>query len=395
MAPTGTPLIYIANIRLPSERAHVLQIVKTCEALSRQKLAVELWYPRRRRQALPKDPWKFYGVRDPFSLCEIACPDIYITRRFAALYALLFRLHSVLFARAAKRELERRGSEEGLVYTRDLFVATALARAARPFVYELHTLLTSGRGRAWTRYVLPRASGVVTINRLLASDAEELGVSRQRILVAPDGVEASATSEHVSKSEARAELGLGSKALVAAYTGQFFDWKGVDTVVRAAGITNDWTFVLVGGADGDIARLRRAASELPKERVRIEGFQEPTRIPTYLAAADVLLVPNLAGSRISERDTSPLKAFEYMAAGRPIVASDLPSLREIFSDEETAILVPPGDERALVAALDRLAREPGLGERLANAAQKRAKWFSWDQRAGKIAGFLRRLREQA
>jgi glycosyltransferase involved in cell wall biosynthesis len=84
---------------------------------------------------------------------------------------------------------------------------------------------------------------------------------------------------------------------------------------------------------------------------------------------------------MTERHTSPLKAFEAMAAGRPLVASDLPSSREILRDGENALLVPPGDAPALAAALGRLLDDPLLARRLAEAAWREAAAYSWGERA--------------
>ena len=84
---------------------------------------------------------------------------------------------------------------------------------------------------------------------------------------------------------------------------------------------------------------------------------------------------------MTERHTSPLKIFEAMAAGRPIVASDLPSSREVLRDGENALLVPPGDASALAATLRRVLSDPRLARRLAGAAWDEAPQYSWDARA--------------
>jgi glycosyltransferase involved in cell wall biosynthesis len=83
--------------------------------------------------------------------------------------------------------------------------------------------------------------------------------------------------------------------------------------------------------------------------------------------------------------TSPLKLFEYMASGRPIVASDLPVLREILSDGENALLCPPDSVEAFTAAIRRLRDEPGLGARLAEQAWRDVQTYSWDERARRVS----------
>src|SRR6185295_19644270 len=95
-------------------------------------------------------------------------------------------------------------------------------------------------------------------------------------------------------------------------------------------------FAIAGGMEQDVRRLRARAGGLAN--VRIDGFQPPTRVPLYLAAADLAVVSNRAKPAISARHTSPLKLLEAMAVGVPLVASDLPSLRELLEDERDAVL---------------------------------------------------------
>jgi glycosyltransferase involved in cell wall biosynthesis len=117
--------------------------------------------------------------------------------------------------------------------------------------------------------------------------------------------------------------------------------------------------------------------------VTFTGLVEPARVPELLARADVLVLPNPA-SAISTRYTSPLKLFEYMAAGRPIVSSDLPSIREILRDNVNALLVAPGDPMALASAIDRLLRDPALAARLARTALDEVPSYSWPRRAERL-----------
>ena len=113
------------------------------------------------------------------------------------------------------------------------------------------------------------------------------------------------------------------------------------------------------------------------------GIVEPSRVRELLQQADILVLPNPA-SAISTRFTSPLKLFEYMSAGRAIVASDLPSIREVLHHEIDALLVAPGNPEAFAGAIERLVAQPGLAARLARAAFDAAPEFSWDRRAERL-----------
>ncbi len=113
------------------------------------------------------------------------------------------------------------------------------------------------------------------------------------------------------------------------------------------------------------------------------GHLPPSDIPARLAEADILVLPNPA-SAISTHATSPLKLFEYMAAGKAIVASNLPAIREILTHDVNAVLVTPGDADALAAGICRLADDGALRETLGGAARAAVAEYSWDRRAARL-----------
>jgi glycosyltransferase involved in cell wall biosynthesis len=148
--------------------------------------------------------------------------------------------------------------------------------------------------------------------------------------------------------------------------------------------------LIVGGhsAEPDLARTKSVADRLGiAARVTFTGLVEPARVAELLMQADVLALPNPA-SAISTRYTSPLKLFEYMATGRPIVSSDLPSIREVLRDGVNALLVPPGDPVALAAAIERLFNDHILATRLGRAALDEVPNYSWDRRAERLDALM-------
>ena len=125
------------------------------------------------------------------------------------------------------------------------------------------------------------------------------------------------------------QLGLDPERPTVVYTGGLLEWKGVDLLVDAARELDPATQVVIaGGMEADVERLRARAHG--QDNVRVDGFQPPSRVPLYMAAGDVGVVPNRSRPAISARYTSPLKVYESMAAGLPLVVSDLPSLRAIL-----------------------------------------------------------------
>ena len=133
------------------------------------------------------------------------------------------------------------------------------------------------------------------------------------------------------------------------YAGQLYPWKGVDVLVRAMAVVPDARLVILGGLRGEADERRIAAlveSQGLVSRTEMPGTVPPAQVADELRRAAVVVAPFLH-TAMSERHTSPLKAFEAMAAGRPLVASDLPASREFLRHEQNALLVPAGDAPAL------------------------------------------------
>jgi glycosyltransferase involved in cell wall biosynthesis len=123
------------------------------------------------------------------------------------------------------------------------------------------------------------------------------------------------------------------------------------------------------------------------------GHVGPANVAAHLVRASVLVLPNVP-SAISERYTSPLKLFEYLWLNRPIIASDLTSIREVLSPT-SALFVPAGDGRALALAMQRLAVEPDLAASLGRAARTLAPTFTWARRAERLERALSAARAAA
>jgi glycosyltransferase involved in cell wall biosynthesis len=180
---------------------------------------------------------------------------------------------------------------------------------------------------------------------------------------------------------------------VAAYAGHLYAWKGVDLLLEALALLPGVKGLIVGGHDAepDLERVKQLAGRLGMiDRVTFTGLVEPSQVAGYLAQASVLVLPNPA-SAISTSFTSPLKLFEYMAAGRAIVASNLPSIREVLKDDETAVLVEPGSAPAFAEAIRALTTDRARADRLARAAFAEAANYTWQRRAERLEALFREV----
>lgn len=251
--------------------------------------------------------------------------------------------------------------------------------------YEMHELTFAHRW--WFRFLLRRLDGMVVLTSLAKEEFAQLGFIYDRILVAPDAVDLARFEKPPVQKEARDTLAIPSKRKVAIYAGTIEGWKGVNTLYAAAQQLPDVLFVIVGGRGlEDFVREHPAS-----ENVRYEGQVPNEKIPLYFAAADVLILPNTDKHESSRVATSPMKLFEYMASGTPIVSSDLPSLRDVLNDGN-ARLVSPDNPEALASGIRKLLENPKTASALARQAREDVQPHTWDRRAGSILQFIMQMR---
>ncbi|MGI8424684.1 MAG: glycosyltransferase [Chloroflexota bacterium] len=391
--------VYLANVRVPSEKAHVYQIFQMLDALSDVGIDVTLVHPRRDNidEMAGSGPAVMYGLRrapqlrempvvDPIKLVTIDVPPL----NRAPLPQLAFAVQSASFALSAIGAV--RQLRPSVVYSRDWTALAAAVMTGVPCVWEAHDLPEGRVARAALRRLLPRLCGIVAITEGLRHELVTMHVSPERVLAASDAVDLARFASDPGKSMARAQLGLAVGRRYVVYTGHLYAWKGAHTLVQASRrLPPDSDVMIVGGTPADLTAFRRYVEVERLDRVRVVGHVPPGEVPTWLAAADVLVLPNTASEAISTRYTSPLKLFEYMAAGRPIVASDLPSLREVLRHDENGWLVPSDQAERLAAGITTVLGDPTLSERLANQAKQDVRGRTWTARAEQIVRFVERV----
>jgi glycosyltransferase involved in cell wall biosynthesis len=385
-------LVYIANARIPSEKANTYQTLKMCEAFADQGIEVELVYPRLHNtpEMLQVDSiWDYYGLRNTFRFKRVfSFDDLHwhaVRISGCEYFWLLAMLQNWSFAVSAVLYLWRCHADA--YYFRDLFSAMLFAlvrpRTGKRVFFEAHNFPSTGLGQRLRLWLYHRIGGVVVITEKLKTYMPP-ALSRNRIIVARDGVDLGLFENLPVREVARGNLELPLNRAIVTYTGHLYPWKGVYTLADAARLAPDILFVVVGGTTQDGKRFRDHVRASGVRNVRVVGHVPPTEVPLYLSAEDVLVLPNSAREVISREYTSPLKLFEYMASSTPIVASDLPSLREVLQDGENALLVEPDDPEALVGGLRRILQEDDLGSRLAAQARQDAAAYTWKQRASKV-----------
>ncbi|WP_323096032.1 glycosyltransferase family 4 protein [Intrasporangium sp. YIM S08009] len=259
------------------------------------------------------------------------------------------------------------------------------ARLGVPVVYEARGFLEdtwASRGGStasdfyrWTRATETRclhlASAVVTLSQTMRADIVARGVDADRVHVVGNCVPDAYLTDPTHGDAVRSRLGVHRDAVVVGTVTTLNDYEGVDVLVEAAGLLDDPRVVVLVVGDGPARdRLASRANELSRKgtrtRVILTGRVPHARSRDHHAAVDVFCLPRR--STPVTRLVPPLKPVEAMALARPVVASDLPPLRELVGTDRGRI-VPAGDATALADAIRRLADDPDLRRRLGRAAR--------------------------
>lgn len=367
-------LVYIANIRLPTEKAHGIQIMKMCEAFAGRGIEVELLVPKRWND-LQGDPFEFYKIRKVFRLTRVPCLD-FVNFDVAGIG---FAVSTLTFLIAAKFYLFFRPYD--ILYTREKLSGLFF----RNTVLELHSL--PERMSGIYKFLLHRISRVIVLTSFTKAHLAEAGFIQERISVMPDAVDIDEFNPDISKEAARMKLGLPAGKKIILYTGSFllYKWKGGDLLPAAAEfLSDDYLFLLVGGHPWEIEKFNKS---LKLKNTLLIPYVRHETIPYYLKAADILVLPNRSGNKASEMYTSPLKLFEYMASGRPIIASNIASLREILTGDD-AVFFNSDDARDLARAISSLAGDKKMQEQLSRHAYSKVSQYTWDKRADKIIKWI-------
>lgn len=353
---------FLAHTPLLTPKASSVNVMKMCHAWAETGHEVTLFCPRPARDG---NPFSFYGVAPTFEIDWLRDHSTRIGRL-------------VRQSRFAQVALWRRSIE--LVWARCHAIEPyKLDRLDRPFIVEAHTLHESDRFRAVLRNRNLRG---------LAVTNEELRREMRRVHDLGDLPVVVARSGADPVPDVRPRALPGNGRLRCGYVGNLYEGKATEILVPLAERCSRIDFHVFGGAPEDIEALKRKTTAT---NLFLHGFVPPSEVPAAMLGCDALLAPyqsrvhGASGKTNLARWMSPLKLVEYMAAGRAIVATDLPSIREIVRDGETALLCPPDDVDAWAAALGRLLAEPETRTRLGRSARDDfAKHHSWKARAVRL-----------
>ena len=341
---------------IPSYAANGVQTAKMCDAFAQTGHRVILISSDHGASAPSDDTADFYGLSAPLPQRRVAWP------KWGAATGYRFAIRAVRMVRRAGPDL---------VYTRSTRVAFASALLGVRTILELHTMDPVRRQddalvfRALCR--LPSLRHIVTISHALRRDLEAgFPCAVGRCIVAHDA------ATPPKPDVLPLDLGRRPGQPIVGYVGGLYPGKALEIIQACAQRLPEFRFHVAGHVEAEGVAGRIGGNAHPN--LHLHGFLPPSQTDAFRAACDILVAPyqsrveTFGGGGDVARWMSPLKLFEYMAAQRPIVCSDLPVLREVLTHRVNALLCPPDDVDAWSQALIELHEDERLAGELAKSA---------------------------
>jgi glycosyltransferase involved in cell wall biosynthesis len=321
----------------------------------------------------------------------------------------LFDIHNnLVFTRGAVPLIER--ADPDFIYQRYARFSwagvVAATRVKRPLFLEYNGSEV-WVGRHWDRVGsldlleryerlnLDAAARIFVVSEVERRNLEARGVRAEKIVVNPNGVDVERFRPGVGGAQTRRELGIDEHEVLVGFVGTFGPWHGVEKLAAAIKTLPEnlrARFLMVGSGSLRAEVEQQLEAETKAGRVIFTGTVGHERVPQLLDACDVLVAPHVPLTDGSEFFGSPTKIFEYMAMGKGIVASRLGQIGEVLVDEETALLVGPGNVDELAAAIVKLVEDQTLRERLGLRAREVAeREYTWEHNARRVLEAYRQL----
>ncbi len=325
------------------------------------------------------DAFDYYGVKKNFTIKRVFCPQI----RFGWI------LHGFNCYRYIRK------MRPDLIYSREPFGAYLSGMNWFKTIFECHSPPIGRRDK----FLFPKLFSIRNIIKVVViSEAlkrillESIPfIDEKRIIVAHDGVDLDKFKFPVKNDEAKKTLGLDGNDFVIGYAGSLYKGRGIELILELAKEFKQDKFIIMGGQNNDIKDAKKLAEKKDIKNILLLGYIPNSKLLNYLSTCDILLMPyqkqlySASGKkRGSSQWMSPMKMFEYMASGIPIISSDISVLKEVLENEVNSLLVKPDSVLEWVNAINRVKNENSLGRKLARNARSKAKSYSWTKRAKNV-----------
>ena len=382
-------ILYISQSVIPSKSANSIHAMKMCSALSKLNNKVELfcWNNKTEIEKDVKNFFKFYCVNENFKILRIKVPNFWLLREILTLLYIIF---IIIF------------NKYDLIYCRSTQISWFLSKIGIQTVLEIHSP-PSVKTNYFFKNILSKGNlrFLIVINNALKKYILETYKVHQylEIIIMPDA----ADDKKINHIKKKTQNFLIKKNSVG-YLGHLYQGRGIELIIRLAKAFPSNNFYIVGGAEQHVYTWKK---NLDLKNIFFLGFQNQINCDLLRNKFNYLIAPyqnkvyvhgsvSEANTKKSKLETSkwmsPLKLFEYMKAKKPIITSNLPAIREIFTDQTNAILCDPNNFDQWKNAILRLNKDENLREKISkNAYKKFLEKFTWDLRAKNLVSTYSRI----
>jgi len=357
-------ILYLSNSTIPSYTANSIQVMKMCEAFTSLGNDVVLVsrFNEKYLNVKVNDDLKYYGIKDQFKLLKFNHNNKF--------------LKTFLFLKKILNEVK-----PDIIIGRDISVCIASILFGYSPIIEIHAPLNN-KNKKLFKLLKHKIRKVIVISdalkKIIVNQLPELA---GKILIAHDGVDLEDFKLKKNK--------IKNKKFTVGYIGSLYKGRGVELIFNIAKQLPNLEFVLIGGNEEDVKLRKQQLDKCNLHNVTLLGFVNPGEVRKYYNQFDVLLMPYQKNTSIHQNgvDTtkwmSPIKMFEYLASGVPIISSNLPVLCEVLNNRNS-ILVHPEDLDEWIEAIKKIKNDLVLSKYLVDNALNDIKKYSWNERAKKI-----------
>lgn len=372
--------------RFPGELGIAFFTAKMAEAFAHNGSEVSVLVPRRLSRT-HKTSKEYFGVEENFKVVFLPVLDLlfipYLEKITFIISLFSFSIFSFFYLLFAARKDDVIVSNE----TPPLLLASLFFPKT---VYEIHNFPKNQQ--KYYSLVFRKVWKVIATNLWKKEKImETFGILPERITYESNAVDFKLFSLDISPNSAREKLHLPQDKFIFTYVGMLRTMgmeKGISTLFSVLKkLPDKFILMLVGGTGGDIEYYKDMAEKVGVlSRVVFVGFVKNSEVPLYLAASNALIAPFPKNDHY-EFYMSPMKIFEYMSSRRPIITTNLNSIKEVLS-QDSAIYTDSGDVEAMSAGLLKIENDPDFAKKISENARREIEEHSWDKRAERILRFL-------
>ncbi len=380
-------IVYLSDATIPSEMANSVSIINLCNAFNELGAEIHLVKPWRykNRKINPDDIYKIYGINNKFNIVNTPYLDLSMIQNFSP--DLLLRSVNYVSKRIWQKHVVNyvvNNFSPDIIHMRNNipFALYHLRKMNKLVFLEFYDVPTKFYLDIYKKAIIGNKNLILSaITSNLADKISELfQIERKRIAISPSGVDKSKyqqTTFNINKIR---------KTIM--YVGNLYPDRGVNNFVLAAKNIPEHDFVVIGGNKSEADDLIKNFN-LSNKNLSFIPHQSHSELSQFYAKSDILILPDTAKNIWRKLYVSPNKLFEYMAACKPIIASDLPSIKEVVTDKHSALLFTPDDPKDLTEKINKLVNNEQLSNLLSRNAFNLVDNYTWKTKAKNMLDLIK------